>query len=89
VAGPQRGLFPSLQYRNWDCYTRQQGDPVDVDVTMAAHAHVAQDIARLEVSGRTRFPFSRFKGNATWLMTMRIATDLVRWLQMLRLAGHW
>ncbi len=33
------------------------GDPVDVDVTMRAHAYVEVHIERLKDSGLCRFPF--------------------------------
>lgn len=55
--GAQRSLFPSLDFRYWGFYTDQEGDPRDLDVTMRAHAHVEQHIARLKDSGLTRFPY--------------------------------
>jgi hypothetical protein len=38
--GAQQSLFPSLAYRYWGHYSDAQGDPVDLDVDMRAHAHV-------------------------------------------------
>ena len=42
--GAQHSLFPSLEYRYWGHYTDQDGDPVELDATMRAHAHVEQHI---------------------------------------------
>ena len=42
--GAQRSLFPALDFRYWGFYTDQEGDPVDLDATMRAHAHVEQHI---------------------------------------------
>jgi len=87
--GAQRSLFPSLDFRYWGFYTDQAGDPRDLDVTMRAHAHVEQHIARLKDSGLCRFPFTSFDDNATWLMVVAMATDLVRWFQLLCLHAAW
>ncbi len=87
--GAQRSLFPSLDYRYWGFYTDQDGDPRDLDVTMRAHAHVEQHICRLKDSGLCRFPFTSFEDNATWLMVVTLAADLVRWFQLLCLQGAW
>ncbi len=87
--GAQRSLFPSLDYRYWGFYTDQDGDPRELDVTMRAHAHVEQHICRLKDSGLTRFPFASFEANATWLMTVALAADLVRWFQLLCFNGTW
>lgn len=87
--GAQRSLFPSLDYRYWGFYTDQDGDPRDLDVTMRAHAHVEQHICRLKDSGLTRFPFRSFEDNATWLMVVAMAADLVRWFQLCCLQGTW
>ena len=87
--GAQRSLFPSLDFRYWGFYTDQDGDPRDLDVTMRAHAHVEQHICRLKDSGLTRFPFSDFEANQTWLMAVALAADLVRWFQLLCFDGTW
>ncbi len=87
--GAQRSLFPSLDYRYWGFYTDQDGDPRDLDVTMRAHAHVEQHIERLKDSGLTRFPFTSFEANATWMMVVALAADLVRWFQLLCFDGTW
>jgi hypothetical protein len=87
--GAQRSLLPSLDYRYWGFYTDQDGDPRDLDVTMRAHAHVEQHICRLKDSGLTRFPFVSFEANATWMMTVTLAADLVRWFQLLCCDGTW
>jgi hypothetical protein len=87
--GAQRSLFPSLEFRYWGFYTDQAGDPRDLDVTMRAHAHVEQHICRLKDSGLTRFPFTSFEANATWLQTVALAADLVRWFQLLCFDGTW
>jgi len=87
--GAQRSLFPSLDYRYWGFYTDQDGDPRDLDVTMRAHAHVEQHICRLKDSGLTRFPFTSFEDNATWLMVVVLAADLVRWFQLVCLRDAW
>jgi hypothetical protein len=79
----QRSLFPSLDFRYWGFYTDQDGDPRDLDVTMRAHAHGEQHIARLKDSGLMRFPFTSFEANTNWLMTGALAADLVRWFQLL------
>jgi hypothetical protein len=87
--GAQRSLFPSLDYRYWGFYTDQDGDPRALDVTMRAHAHVEQHICRLKDSGLTRLPFTSFEANATWLTTVALAADLVRWFQLLCCDGPW
>jgi len=87
--GAQRSLFPSLEYRYWGFYTDQDGDPVDLDVTMRAHAHVEQHIERLKDSGLLRFPFANFEANANWMMAVCLAADLVRWFQLFCLEGAW
>ena len=87
--GAQRSLFPSLDFRYWGFYTDQDGDPRDLDVTMRAHAHVEQHICRLKDSGLTRFPFTSFSANATWLMAVALSADLVRWFQLLCFDGTW
>ncbi len=87
--GAQRSLFSHLDYRYWGFYTDQDGDPRDLDVTMRAHAHVEQHICRLKDSGLTRFPFNSFEANATWMMTVALAADLVRWFQLLCCDGTW
>jgi len=87
--GAQRSLFPSLDFRYWGFYTDQDGDPRDLDVTMRAHAHVEQHIARLKDSGLMRLPFTSFEANATWVMVVALAADLVRWFQLLCLDAQW
>jgi hypothetical protein len=81
--GAQRSLFPSLQFRFWGHYTDQAGDPVQLDVTMRAHAHVENHIARLKASGLERFPFTNFDANTAWLHLVCWSADLVRWFQLL------
>jgi|HubBroStandDraft_1064217.scaffolds.fasta_scaffold53978_2 hypothetical protein len=87
--GAQRSLFPDLDYRYWGFYTDQEGDPRELDVTMRAHAHVEQHICRLKDSGLTRFPFTSFEANNTWLTTVALAADLVRWFQLLCCDTTW
>lgn len=87
--GAQRSLFPSMEFRYWGFYTDQPGDPVDLDATMRAHAHVEQHIARLKDSGLCRFPFNDFDANQAWLMTVTLAADLLRWFQLVCLTGAW
>ncbi|MHB1251807.1 MAG: IS1380 family transposase [Acidimicrobiales bacterium] len=87
--GAQRSLFPSDEFRYWGFYTDCDGDPVALDLTMRAHAHVEDHIQRLKESGLTRFPFTSFEANANWLMTVAMAGDLVRWFQLLCLDGSW
>lgn len=87
--GAQRSLFPSLEFRYWGFYTDQDGDPVALDATMRAHAHVEQHIERLKDSGLCRFPFANFDANQAWLMTVALAADLLRWFQLVCLNGTW
>jgi hypothetical protein len=87
--GAQRSLFPSTEYRYWGFYTDQDGNPVDLDVTMRAHAHVENHIARLKDSGLLRFPFSDLCANANWMAVVLLAADLVRWFQLTCLEGSW
>ncbi len=87
--GAQRSLFPSHEFRYWGFYTDQVGDPVDLDVTMRAHAHVESHIQRLKESGLNRFPFTNFEANSNWLMIVALSGDLVRWFQLLCLKGPW
>ncbi len=87
--GAQRSLFPSDEFRYWGFYTDCEGDPAELDVAMRAHAQVEDHIQRLKESGLTRLPFTKFEANATWLMTVAMAADLVRWFQLLCLEGRW
>jgi hypothetical protein len=87
--GAQRSLFPSMDYRYWGFYTDQDGDPVDLDATMRAHAHVEQHIQRLKDSGLCRFPFTDYTTNQAWLMAVTLAADLLRWFQLVCLPGPW
>jgi len=87
--GAQRSLFPALDFRYWGFYTDRDGDPVALDATMRAHAHVEQHIARLKDSGLLRFPFTNFEANANWMMAVTMAADLLRWFQLLCLDGPW
>ena len=87
--GAQHSLFPSLEYRYWGHYTDQDGDPVELDQTMRAHAHVEEHIQRLKDSGLLAFPFSDLEANRTWMVTVMMAADLVRWFQLLCLDGTW
>jgi DDE family transposase len=87
--GAQRSLFPALDYRYWGFYTDCDGDPVQLDATMRAHAHVEQHIARLKDSGLLRFPFTSFEANTNWMMAVTMSADLVRWFQLLCFDGPW
>ena len=87
--GAQRSLFPSTEYRYWGFYTDQDGEAVDLDVTMRAHAHVENHIERLKDSGLLRFPFSDSCPNANWMAVVMLSADLVRWFQLLCLEGYW
>ena len=87
--GAHRSLSPSLDFRYWGFSTDQDGDPVGLDVTMRAHAHVEQHTARLKYSGLTRFPFTSFEANATWLMAVAPSADLVRWFQLCCMNKPW
>jgi hypothetical protein len=87
--GAQHSLFPSLEYRYWGHYSDQDGDPVELDQTMRAHAHVELHIARLKDSGLLAFPFSDLEANRTWMASVMMAADLVRWFQLLCLDGNW
>jgi hypothetical protein len=87
--GAQHSLFPSLEYRYWGHYTDQDGDPVELDATMRAHAHVELNIQRLKDSGLLAFPFSDLEANTNWMATVLMAADLVRWFQLLCLDGSW
>jgi hypothetical protein len=86
-AGAQHSLFPSTEFRYWGHYTDQPGDPVTLDATMRAHAHVEDHIRRLKDSGLCRFPFRDLDANRAWLATVCFAGDLVRWFQLLCLTG--
>ena len=87
--GAQRSLFPSLEYRYWGFYTDQSGDPLTLDATMRAHAHVEQHVQRFKDSGLCRFPFRDFDANQAWLQTVCLAADLVRWFQLVCLPDTW
>jgi hypothetical protein len=58
-------------------------------LTMRAHAHVELHIQRLKDSGLLSFPFSDLEANRTWMATVLMAADLVRWFQLLCLDAHW
>jgi hypothetical protein len=86
--GAQQSLFPSsTNYRYWGHWTDQTGDPVDLDASMRAHAHVENHIRRLKDSGLCRFPFTDRAANQAWLTVVCFAADLVRWFQLLCLTG--
>jgi len=85
--GAQQSLFPSMMYRYWGHYTDADGDPVQLDVHMRAHAHVEDNIRRLKDSGAQRFPFVDFAANQAWLAAVCFADALVRWFQQLCVTG--
>ena len=85
--GARTSLLPDLEYRFWGHYTDQDGDPVELDRMMRAHAHVEDFIGRLKDAGLERFPFTGFGANQAWLQTVMWASDLVGWFQMLCLTG--
>jgi hypothetical protein len=85
--GAQQTLLPSTEFRYWGHYTDQTGDPVSLDATMRAHAHVEDHIRRLKDSGLCRFPFTSLDANRAWHAAVCFAGDLVRWFQLLCLTG--
>jgi hypothetical protein len=85
--GAQQSLFPSACYRYWGHYSDSDGDPVDLDRHMRAHAHVEDNIRRLKDSAANRFPFCDFDANSAWLAVVCMADSLVRWFQQLCLTG--
>jgi Transposase DDE domain group 1 len=85
--GAQQSLFPSQCYRYWGHYTDADGDPVELDRHMRAHAHVEDNIRRLKDSAANRFPFCDFDANAAWLAVACMADSVVRWFQQLCLSG--
>jgi hypothetical protein len=85
--GAQTTLLPDLDYRFWGHYTDCDGDPVELDRQMRAHAHVEDHIQRLKDSGLERFPFTNWEANQAWLQTVMWAADLASWFQLLCLAG--
>ena len=87
--GAQHSLFPSLEYRYWGHYSDQDGEAVELDQTMRAHAHVELRLQRLKDSGLLAFPFSDLEANRTWMASVMMAADLVRWFQLLCLDGTW
>ena len=48
---------------------------------------VHRTIARLKDSGANRFPFTNLDANRVWLTLVTYADALVRWFQLLCLAG--
>jgi hypothetical protein len=85
--GAQQTLFRALDFRYWGFYTDCDGDPVELDAQMRAHAHVEDHILRLKESGLLRFPFAPLRANRAWLFVVALAADLVRWFQLLCLDG--
>jgi hypothetical protein len=85
--GAQQTLFRALDYRYWGFYTDCEGDPVELDCLIRAHAHVEDHILRLKESGMLRFPFTSLQANRAWLFAVALAADLVRWFQLLCLEG--
>jgi hypothetical protein len=85
--GAQQSLFPSTLFRYWGHYTDAEGDPVDLDAHMRAHARVEDHIRRLKDSGAARFPFTDIDANRAWLAVVCFADALVRWFQKLCLTG--
>ena len=86
--GARTSLLPDLEYRFWGHYTDQDGEPVELDRMMRAHAHVEDFIGRLKDAGLERFPFTDFEANQAWLQTVMWASDLVGWFQTLCLTGE-
>ncbi|MDP9440608.1 MAG: IS1380 family transposase, partial [Actinomycetota bacterium] len=86
--GAQTTLFPDLEFRYWGHYTDGDLDPVEADVFMRAHAHVEDRIKTIKASGGDRFPFADLDANKTWLWLVCAGADLVRWFQLLCLAGR-
>jgi hypothetical protein len=86
---PSGACFPRPSTATGAFYTDQDGNPVDLDVTMRAHAHVENHIARLKDSGLLRFPFRDLCANANWMAVVLLAADLVRWFQLTCLEGSW
>lgn len=85
--GAQTTLLPDLDYRFWGHYTDLEGDPVELDRKMRAHAHVEDHIQLLKDSGLERFPFTDWEANQAWLQTVMWAADLATWFQLLCLTG--
>jgi hypothetical protein len=56
---------------------------------MRVHAHFESQIQRLKESGLCHFPFTNFEANSNWLMAVALASELVRWFQLLCLEGTW
>lgn len=90
TAAPRRPdqPVPRPQFRYWGHYTDADGDPVELDVDMRAHARVEDHIRRLKASGLERFPFVDLNANRAWLAIVCLAADLVRWFQLLCLTGR-
>lgn len=86
--GAQTSLFPSLEFRYWGHYTDGDLPVIDADVFIRAHAHVEDHIRRLKASGLERFPFTSLDANKAWLFLVCLGADLVRWFQLLCLAGR-
>lgn len=85
--GAQRSLFPSDEYRYWAHWTDNDLTPAQSDADIRAHARVENTIARLKDSGAGRFPFTNLDANRAWLALVTYADALVRWFQLLCLAG--
>ncbi len=85
--GAQQSLFPALEHRYWGHWTDSDGEAVDLDVAMRAHARVEDNIRRLRDSGFERFPFVDLGANRAWLATVCFADALVRWFQLLCCEG--
>ena len=85
--GAQTSLLPHLEYRFWGHYTDLDGDAVELDRQMRAHAHIEDRIQLLKDSGLERFPFTDFEANQAWLQTVMWAADLATWFQLLCLTG--
>jgi hypothetical protein len=85
--GAHTSLIPSVEHRYWGHYTDSEGDPVELDVHMRAHAHVEDNIRRLKDSGAARFPFTDINANRAWLAVVCMADSLVRWFQATCLDG--
>ena len=52
-------------------------------------AQVENHIGWGKASGLCRFPLSDLEANADWMAVVMLATDLVRWLQLICLDGYW
>jgi len=85
--GTQASLLPDLEYRFWGHYTDCDGDSIELDRQMPAHAHVERPHSTPERLWARTVPIHRIRSEPGVAPNRLLAADLVVWFQLLCLTG--